>query len=66
VIKVVFGVRRYPNGFGLQWGKRSLNKEEMEMLFRVFRNSIALCNVRVIEGFAGIYSITDRFKTFTS
>lgn len=49
--------------FGLQWGKRALTKEEKLMLEQVFRNSIALYNVRVVDGFAGLYSINDRAFT---
>jgi hypothetical protein len=44
----------------LQWGERELTDDEREILERVFRGSVALYNVRIIEGFAGIYSINDR------
>ena len=44
----------------LQWGERALTKDEHALLERVFRSSVALYNVRIIEGFAGIYSINDR------
>lgn len=44
----------------LQWGKRRLTRNERAILRRVFRGSVALYNVRIIEGFAGIYSINDR------
>ena len=46
--------------FGLQWGKRSLTRAEKDMLMQVFRNSVALYNVRVVDGFAGLYSLNDR------
>lgn len=49
--------------FGLQWGKRSLTGAEQKMLRQVFRNSVALYNVRVVDGFAGLYSINDRAFT---
>ncbi|MBI2714035.1 MAG: hypothetical protein HYX37_06210 [Rhizobiales bacterium] len=41
----------------LQWGKRPLTRSEKEILKRVFRGSVALYNIRIIEGFAGVYSI---------
>lgn len=44
----------------LQWGKRRLTRSEQALLRKVFRGSIALYNVRVIEGFAGLFSINDR------
>jgi hypothetical protein len=43
----------------LQWGKRPLTRSERAILRRVFRESVALYNIRIIEGFAGIYSIND-------
>jgi hypothetical protein len=43
----------------LQWGKRPLTEKENEILRRVFRRSVALYNVRIIEGSAGIFSIND-------
>jgi hypothetical protein len=46
--------------FGLQWGKRALTDKEKKMLTQVFRNSVALYNVRVVDGFAGLYSVNDR------
>lgn len=42
----------------LQWGKRRLTKQEEIILRRVYRRSVALYNVRIIEGFAGLYSLT--------
>lgn len=44
----------------LQWGERALTDEEREVLERVFRRSVALYNVRIIEGFAGLFSLNDR------
>ena len=44
----------------LQWGKRRLTDKEEDMLERVFRGSVALYNVRIIEGFAGLFSVNDR------
>lgn len=46
--------------FFLQWGERPLTKNERTILERVFRQSVALYNVRVIEGFAGLFSINSR------
>ena len=46
--------------FGLQWGKRALTRAEQDMLMLVFRNSVGLYNVRVVDGFAGLYSINSR------
>lgn len=44
----------------LQWGERPLTQHEHSILWRVFRGSVALYNVRVIEGFAGLFSINSR------
>ena len=41
----------------LQWGKRRLSKQEEIILRRVYRRSVALRNVRIIEGFAGVFSL---------
>lgn len=46
--------------FFLQWGERRLTDAERELLERVYRGSVALYNVRIIEGFAGLYSLNDR------
>jgi len=46
--------------FLLQSPERRLTREEKSMLKRVFRESVALYNVRLIEGFAGIYSVNSR------
>ncbi len=45
---------------GMQWGRRSLTRAEKAILEQVFRNSVALYNVRVVDGFAGIFSINRR------
>lgn len=44
----------------VQRGKRALDDSEHELLERVFRGSVALYNVRIVEGFAGLYSINSR------
>ncbi len=46
--------------FFLQKPERRLTKEEKALLKRVFRESVALYNVRLIEGWAGIYSLNSR------
>jgi hypothetical protein len=46
--------------FLLQPPERRLTREEARMLKRVFRESVALYNVRLIEGWAGIYSTNSR------
>jgi len=45
---------------GLQWHKRALTTAERDMLTLVFRNSVALYNVRIVDGFAGLYSLSSR------
>ncbi len=45
---------------GMQWGRRSLTRAERAVLEQVFRNSVALYNVRVVDGFAGLLSINRR------
>lgn len=44
----------------LQWGERALTDDERAILERVYRGSVALYNVRIIEGFAGLFSVNDR------
>lgn len=44
----------------VQAPERRLGREETKILRRVFRGSVALYNVRLIEGRAGIYSLSDR------
>ena len=46
--------------FGLQWNKRTLTTAERDMLTLVFRNSVAFFNVRVVDGFAGLFSASSR------
>lgn len=46
--------------FLLQKPERRLTREERALLKRVFRESVALYNVRLIEGWAGIYSVNSR------
>jgi hypothetical protein len=42
-----------------QGRSRRLNEAEMEIVRRVYRNAIALHNVRIVFGFAGIYSLSN-------
>jgi hypothetical protein len=44
----------------MQWGERPLNQMESALLRRVYRESVALDNVRIIEGFAGFFSLNPR------
>jgi hypothetical protein len=44
----------------IHMGERALTKEERDLLWRVFRGSVALHNVRIVEGFAGVFSLNDR------
>jgi hypothetical protein len=44
----------------LQDTKRPLTREELEDLRRVFRGSVALYNVRVVPGSAGLFSVNSR------
>jgi hypothetical protein len=46
--------------FHLQAFERTLTDIETEMVRRVFAESIALYNVRLIEGWAGLYSLNSR------
>lgn len=46
--------------FFLQNNDRPLTKKEREMLRRVFYNSLALYNVRIIEGWSGAFGLNDR------
>ena len=48
----------------LQPNERRLTDLEKKDLERVFRDSLALYNIRLVEGFAGIFSVNDR--AFTS
>ena len=49
--------------FGLEGRKRALTEKEVAMLKNVFRNSVALFNVRIIKGKSGVFSFTDRAFT---
>ncbi len=40
--------------------KRRLTQAERDLLKRVFWNSLALYNIRIVEGWAGIFSVNDR------
>lgn len=44
----------------MQFGERSLTAVEQDMLRRVYRGSVVLYNVRVVEGFAGLFSTNTR------
>ena len=44
----------------MQMGERPLNTDEKAILKRVYRNSVSLNNIRVIEGFAGLFNVNDR------
>lgn len=46
--------------FFLQGKKEPLTGAEREMLQRVFRGSVVLYNVRLVRGFAGLYSLNSR------
>jgi hypothetical protein len=47
-------------GLGLQYGERPLTAAEHRLLSDVYRGSVALYNVRVVDGFGGLAGITDR------
>jgi len=44
----------------MQLGERPLNDHEKETIRHVYRNSIAFRNIRVVEGFVGIFNNNDR------
>ena len=44
----------------MQLGERPLNDHEKETIRRVYRNSLAFGDIRVIEGFVGLFSKNDR------
>jgi hypothetical protein len=44
------------NIVGGNWNKRALTRAEKDMLRKVFRDSVALYNVRVVDGYAGIFN----------
>lgn len=44
----------------MQLGERPLTVSEKDRLWRVYRNSVALYNVRIIDGFAGLFSTSTR------
>lgn len=44
----------------MQRGERALTKTERELLRPVFRGSVALYNVRLVIGFAGLFSLNPR------
>jgi hypothetical protein len=49
--------------FGQEKRKRPLTKQEAAMLHNVFRASVALFNVRIIQGDSGVFDFTDRAFT---
>ena len=44
----------------MQMGERPLNEHEKAIVQRVYRDSMAVQNIRIIEGFAGLFSTNDR------
>lgn len=44
----------------MQLGERGLTNDEADTLYMVFRNSVFLYNVRVVDGFAGLFSTNTR------
>jgi hypothetical protein len=48
---------------GLQFNERPLKKEERDLLWRVYRGSIAFYNLRIVEGFVGLFSLNRRAFT---
>lgn len=44
----------------LQMGERPLSEYEQEIVRRVYRNSIAVRNIRVVTGFVGLFSTNNR------
>jgi hypothetical protein len=48
------------SSYFLQKGERPLTASERDMLWRVYRGSVALYNVRIVDGFAGLFSVNDR------
>lgn len=46
--------------FFMQLGERPLTSTERELLTRVYRNSVTLYNVRIIDGFVGLFSTNSR------
>lgn len=48
--------------FFMQMGERALTEEEASVLSMVFRNSVLLYNVRVVDGFAGVFMIKPDFS----
>jgi len=57
---LVKGVAFIQSVIFMQLGERPLNEQEKETIRRVYRNSLAIGNIRVIEGFAGLFSTNDR------
>ena len=49
--------------FGAESRKRRLTEKEAVMLKNVFRNSVALFNIRIIEGKSGVFDFNDRAFT---
>lgn len=46
--------------FYLQAPERPLTAEERALLQRIFRKSVALYNVRIVEGWCGLYGVNDQ------
>lgn len=51
--------------FFMQLNARPLTSKEEEMLSRVYRGSMSYWNIRVVEGFAGLYSTFYSHRAFT-
>lgn len=49
--------------FGLQNKERPLTKAEKELLRRIYRESLALYNIRIVEGRYGVFGINNRSFT---
>jgi hypothetical protein len=49
--------------FFLQRRERPLKEDELAMLVRVYRGSVAFGNVRIVEGTAGLFSLSSRAFT---
>ena len=54
------GVAFVQGVFFLQPGERPLTADELAILMRVYRGSVNFWNVRIIEGWAGLFSVNDR------
>lgn len=53
----------YQSIVAMQYGERQLTKDERDMLWHVYRGSVAYWNIRVVDGLAGFYSLNPRAFT---